>query len=89
MPPSCRCVPVTIRFSGRDFVGKGLPTYATPIYRAEALVQIRQESRTGGGLNALAAQFGGLVDFAGLSCSCKVPPRPAAKGLLYIRELRI
>ena len=40
---------------------------ATPIYRAEALVQIRQESRAGGGLNALAAQFGGLTDFAGLS----------------------
>lgn len=40
---------------------------ATPIYRAEALVQIRQESRTGGGLNALAAQFGGLADFSGLT----------------------
>lgn len=40
---------------------------ATPIYRAEALVQIRQESRAGGGLNALAAQFGGLADFAGLA----------------------
>jgi uncharacterized protein involved in exopolysaccharide biosynthesis len=40
---------------------------ATEIYRAEALVQPRQESRTGGGLGALAAQFGGLADFAGVS----------------------
>lgn len=41
--------------------------FATPIYRAEALVQIRQESKAGGGLSALAAQFGGLADFSGLA----------------------
>lgn len=40
---------------------------ATEIYRSEALVQPRQESRGGGGLGALAAQFGGLADLAGVS----------------------
>lgn len=39
---------------------------ATPTYRSEALVQPRQESK-GAGLGALAAQFGGLADLAGLS----------------------
>ena len=38
---------------------------ATPVYRAEALVQIRQESQSGGRLSALAAQFGGQADFFG------------------------
>lgn len=40
---------------------------ATPIYRAEALVQIREESKGGGGLRSLAAQLGGLADLAGLA----------------------
>jgi uncharacterized protein involved in exopolysaccharide biosynthesis len=40
---------------------------ATETYRAEALVQPRQESRDAGGLGLLASQFGGLADLAGLS----------------------
>lgn len=38
----------------------------TPIYRAEAVVQIRNEAKSGGGLAAVAAQLGGFSDFAGL-----------------------
>lgn len=53
------------------FVGSAIAVaYALltpPVYRAEALVQIRQESRANGGLGTLAAQFGGLAEFAGLS----------------------
>lgn len=40
---------------------------ATEIYRAEAVVQARQESRGTGGIGALAAQFGGLAEIGGLS----------------------
>lgn len=40
---------------------------AESIYRAEALVEIREESKAGGGLKALAGQFGALADIAGLS----------------------
>lgn len=40
---------------------------ATEIYRAEALVQPRQDARGGIGFGALAAQFSGLADMAGLS----------------------
>lgn len=41
---------------------------ATETYRAEALVQPRQESRDAGGLvGVLASQFGGLADLAGLA----------------------
>lgn len=38
----------------------------TPIYRSQALVQVREES-AGGGLSALSQQLGGLADIAGIS----------------------
>jgi len=38
----------------------------TPIYRSQALIQVRDESG-GGGLGALSQQLGGLADIAGLS----------------------
>lgn len=40
---------------------------AEPVFRSEALVQVRDDSKAGGGLGALASQFGGLADFAGVS----------------------
>lgn len=40
---------------------------ATPIFRAEALVQIRQETKTGGDVNALAAQWAGLTDYSNVA----------------------
>ena len=39
---------------------------ATPIYRAEAVLSIRQDEQTSG-LMGLASQFGGLADLAGLA----------------------
>ncbi len=39
---------------------------ATPIYRAEAVLSIRQDDQTSG-LMGLASQFGGLADLAGLA----------------------
>jgi uncharacterized protein involved in exopolysaccharide biosynthesis len=40
---------------------------ATPKFRAEVLVQIRQETSVGSGLRMLAGQFGGLAELAGLA----------------------
>jgi uncharacterized protein involved in exopolysaccharide biosynthesis len=40
---------------------------ATEIYRAEALVQPREEARGGNGIAGLALQLGGLADLTGLS----------------------
>jgi uncharacterized protein involved in exopolysaccharide biosynthesis len=47
--------------------GLGYAFLATSIFRSEALVQPRLESRAAGGLGALAAQLGGFGDLAGLS----------------------
>jgi uncharacterized protein involved in exopolysaccharide biosynthesis len=38
----------------------------TPIYRAEAMVQVRDDVKSGGGFAAMATQFGALGDLAGL-----------------------
>jgi uncharacterized protein involved in exopolysaccharide biosynthesis len=50
-----------------SFVALTYALMATQIYRAEALVQPRQESGVGGGLGLLAAQYSGLADLAGIS----------------------
>lgn len=46
-------------------------TYALlvePVFRSEALVQVRDDNKTGGGLSSvLTAQYGGLADLAGVS----------------------
>jgi uncharacterized protein involved in exopolysaccharide biosynthesis len=47
-------------------VSGGYAFLATPIYRAEALVQMREEQR-GGSLGTLAVQLGGLADAAGIA----------------------
>lgn len=41
--------------------------WATPIFRAEALVQARDDTKAGLGLGVLAAPLGGLSELAGLS----------------------
>ena len=38
----------------------------TPIYRAEAVVQVRNDTKSGGGLAAVAAQLGGFADLSSL-----------------------
>jgi uncharacterized protein involved in exopolysaccharide biosynthesis len=57
------------------------------IYRAEAVVQPRTGSRSLGGLGALAAQFGGLADIAGLSLGGSSEDRSVAIATLKSRTV--
>lgn len=55
---------VTVLFTAASVVYALL---AQPVYRSEALVQIRGESKQGAGIGALATQLGGIADLAGIS----------------------
>lgn len=45
----------------------GLAFLMTPKYEAKVIASFTEESKSGGGLSALAGQFGGLADMAGIS----------------------
>ena len=45
----------------------GLAFMTTPKYEARVIASFTEESKSGGGLSALAGQFGGLADMAGIS----------------------
>lgn len=45
----------------------GLAFLMTPKYEAKVIASFTEESKGGGGLSALAGQFGGLADMAGIS----------------------
>lgn len=55
-------------FAVVSFVGATALAYVmTPKYQAEVLVAPIQDSKSGGGVSALAAQYGGLAEMAGIN----------------------
>lgn len=69
------------------FVGVGYALYLEPVFRSEALLQVREENKSGGGLAALAGQLGGLADFAGISAGGAGSGRPVVVATLKSRVL--